>query len=248
MEQAIKLVELIGSVRDLAKVDMNKFKSKHAVANSVRALHRNALEFGSAPIAYDGVYLAICGRFELTVRELIERFVELVTSELTSHQHLPAAIREWHPKGCADIILRIGEERFRHMTVLNIVGNLASCLRPSAAKRYKLTPEAYSYNDRNFRASEIDKLLSERLGLSKIWQKLARHEKLVDWSGANHPDTVENLCRSTLDGCMERRNAIVHRGRGYYTPGSSEVIECAKFLAALVDGIEDSMAVYKASL
>jgi hypothetical protein len=248
MEQAIKLVELIGSARDLAKADIKGFRSKHAIAASVRSVHRAASEFGSTPIAYDGTYLAICGRFEFTVRELVERFVELVTRDLPTHNHLPAAIKEWHPKGSADIILRIREEQFRHLTVVSLVGNLASCLKPSATSPYKLTPEAYSYNNRNFRASEIDNLLSERLGLSKVWQKLARHQKLVDWSGASRADTVENLCRSELDKCMERRNAIVHRGRAYYTPGSSEVIECARFLAALVDGIEETMAVYKASL
>jgi hypothetical protein len=248
MEQATRLIELIGSVRELAKQDITAFKSKHPIAKSVRSVHIAALAFASTPIAYDGAYLAICGRFELTVRELVEKFVELVTRDLPTHSHLPAAIRDWHAKGSADIILRIHEEQFKHLTIVNLIGNLASCLHPSASSPYKLTPEAYSFNNRNFRATEVDSLLSERLGLTKVWQKLARHQRMIDWSGANHTDTIENLCRSTLNNCMERRNAIVHRGRSYYTPGATEVIQCATFLSALVDAIEETMTAYKASL
>src|ERR1035441_4148469 len=97
MEQAIRLVELIGSVRDLAKVDLTRFKSKHAVADSVRSVHRAALEFASTPIAYDGIYLAICGRFEFTIRELVERFIELITRDVPSHNHLSAPVRVCPP-------------------------------------------------------------------------------------------------------------------------------------------------------
>ena len=248
MEQAITLVELIGSARDLAKVDIRAFRSQHAVADHVRTVHAAALAFASTPIAYDGIYLAICGRFEFTVRELIERFIELAMTAVPSHSHLPAAIRDWHSQGTADIILRIREERFRHLTVTSLVGNLASCQKASVQIPYKLTPEAYSYNDRNFRATEIDELLTARLGLKKIWQKLARDPQLIAWSGASHHDTVENLCRQRLNNCMERRNAIVHRGRAYYTPGASEVIECAQFFTVLIDSFADVLTVYKASL
>src|ERR1035437_2913681 len=146
MKQAIKLIELIGSARDLAKLDMKGYKSRHPAADSVRTVHRAALEFASTPIAYDGVYLAVCARFELKVRELVERFVELVMTDVPSHNQLPPAIKDWHPKGTADIILRLREEQFRHLTVMSLVGNLASCLNSSASNPYKLTPEAYSYN------------------------------------------------------------------------------------------------------
>ncbi|MCE5309725.1 MAG: hypothetical protein LLG20_18995 [Acidobacteriales bacterium] len=248
MEQAVKLVELISSVRKFATVDISKFRSRAVVATHVRTVHRAALEFTSTPIAYDGIYLSICGRFEFTVRELVERFVELIARELPSHNHLPAVIKGWHPLGSADIIRRINEEQFKHLSVGMLVENLASCLHPSMKKPYKLTPEAYSYNDHNFRASEIDKLLSERLGLQKIWQKLARQGKVANWAGSGQVDTIENLCRRNLDGCMDRRNAIIHRGRAYYTPGCTEVTDCANFLDILVDGIADVMETYRASL
>jgi hypothetical protein len=248
MEQAIKLVQLVGYVRDLAKVDLKAFRSRHPVASPLRSLHQSALAFASTALAYDGFYLAICGRYELSVRELVERFVELVVADVPVHAHLPAAIKDWHPKGSADIILRIQEEQFRHLTVVGLVGNLASCLSPSSKSSYKLTPESYSYNDRNFWAGEIERLLSERLGLSKIWQKLSRHPGLVAWSGAAHPSTVENLCRQELDSCMARRNAIVHRGRSYFTPGASEVVECAEFLTVLIEGIAETLTAYKAAL
>jgi len=236
------------SIRDLTKLDLAHFRSRHLVAVAVRSLHRDGLAFSSTPIAFDGIYLAICARFELTVRELMERFVESLVAGVPAHKHLPEAVREWHAKGCASLILHLGEERFKHLTVDALIGNLASCLDASKTGVYKLTPEAYSYNERNFRASEIDNVLTERLGLKKIWQKLARRPKLISWSGASHPDTVENLARRTLDTCIGRRNAIIHRGRSYYTPGPSEVIECARYLAILIECTGEVMTDYKASL
>src|ERR1035437_1388004 len=246
MTQAANLVQLILSIRDLTKLDLTHFRSRHPVAATTRCLHRDGLAFSSTPIAYDGIYLAICGRFELTVRELMERFVESLMADVPAHKHLPEAIREWHAKGCASLILHLGEERFKHLTVNALIGNLASCLDSSKSGAYKLTPEAYSYNERNFRANEIDNVLTERLGLKKIWQKLARRPKLVSWSGASHPDTETSLGRRTLDTCISRRNAIIHRGRSYYTPGPSEVIECAKFFAILIECAAEVMTDYKA--
>jgi hypothetical protein len=190
------------------------------------------------------------------MRERAERSVNIGDDSLPGPWKLvnPSAPNRGNaikPGGLTDscsepLILHLGEERFKHLTVNALIGNLASCLDSSKSGVYKLTPEAYSYNERNFRANEIDNVLAERLGLKKIWQKLARRPKLVSWSGASHPDTVENLARRTLDTCIGRRNAIIHRGRSYYTPGPSEVIECAKFFAILIECTGEVMTDYKA--
>jgi hypothetical protein len=104
MTQAINLIQLILSIRDLTKLDLTRFKSRHPAAATTRCLHRDGSAFSSTPIAYDGVYLAICGRFELTVRELMEKLVESLVTDVPAHKHLPEAIREWHAKGCASLI------------------------------------------------------------------------------------------------------------------------------------------------
>jgi len=248
MDQAIALVALIGATRNLAQTQTSGQQWRSPAGKILRNLHRLSIDFTSTHLAYDGIYLVICAHFELTVRQLIEQFVEELMASLTSFHHLPSAIKDWHPTGCAQIMMKMNQESFGHLTPDALIANLASCLNASAAKPYKLTTEAYSFNEHNFRPSILEEQISKRLGLSKVWQKLSRQPSLTTFFKATRSETVENLSRKRLEDCMLRRNQIIHRGRTYYTAGETEVIDCAKFLCAFTESLANVLVKYRDSL
>lgn len=157
-------------------------------------------------------------------------------------------MRAWHPTGCAHILISIKQEKFRHLDVNMILSSLASCINSSPKKPFKLTAEAFSDNERNFKSDTISDCLQIRLGIDNVWGRLAREPELSSYISALHPDTTIRIARQRLNGIMQRRNDIIHRGRSYYTPGYTEVTECASFLKALVKSLANVLIKYECSL
>jgi hypothetical protein len=182
-------------------------------------------------VAFAGAYLHVCAEYELTLRCLIERYIEAATVKCAQYHHLPETMREWYPAGCAEIIRNIKQDKFKHLTVTAIVASLASTTRNSS---YNLIGDAFSDNQWNFGPSTIDGILDRRLGIPKIWQKLARETELQTAVRTKNLATVEQLAKARLSNLLQRRNDTIHRGKSYYTPSESEVRDCIQFLKPLV--------------
>jgi hypothetical protein len=176
--------------------------------------------------------LTLCADLELALRELVIRYVECAQAKCEDYNHLPMAMRDWYPRGCAELLMSLSQDRFKHLTQAEIHRSLASCFG-SPAKPYSLIGDAFAYNNRNFRPQDLDQHFRKRLGIPKIWQKLSRDSRFQSDLGAPGPATAEALARSKLEGLLNRRNDIVHRGRSYYTAGDSEVRGAAAYCVAL---------------
>ncbi len=235
MEQIIVFVELFSATRNLARHDLKNMRSNHPVAREAKIVHAKARELSSfAVVVYDGPFLTACAQFEMAVRDMIEAFITNLMRKIADYSHLPKAVRDWHPLGCAQILLNIHQDKFKHLTQDIVLQNLASCVHYSPKKPYRLTLEAFSDNERNFKPDIIEEMFKIRLGIDKVWQKLSRENNLISHLGTQNSQLIEKLGRERLKEIMNRRNEIIHRGKDYYTPGESEIKECANFFKVLI--------------
>jgi hypothetical protein len=235
MEQIIVFVELFSAIRNLAKHDLKNMRSNHPVAAEAKIVHAKARELSSsAVVVYDGPFLTACAQFEMAVRDMIEAFISNLMRKITDYSHLPKPVMDWHPRGCAQILLNIHQDKFKHLTQDIVLQNLASCVHYSPKKPYRFTLEAFSDNERNLKPDIIEEIFKKRLGIDKIWQKLSREDDLTTYFGTQNSQLVEKLAREKLKEIMNRRNEIIHRGKEYYTPGESEIKECANFFKVLI--------------
>jgi hypothetical protein len=238
------LVEVINASMEVGKTDDKTIRSKAAFVIASKRL-KAMIVTNITPVAYDGAYLTACAEYEQAVRSLIDRFVAGVVSKCTSYQHLPRKMRDWYPDGCSNIILNIKQDKFNHLTKDAIVNSLSSC---SKTIGYTLLGEPFSDNPRNFRADYLEEILTCRIGIEKIWQKVSRETDMHVIIGSTDPSTAERVAREKLNIALQRRNDLVHRGRSYYSPSASEVKECVSFLNVLVATLGNIMIRHLAAI
>ncbi len=238
MNRVVAYTELVEATFDLAKHEPRKTSSRKPIDLKTHVVHQKAKEVASTAVAYDGVYLSTCALFEMAIRDLIETFINSLVVKIPSYNKLPKEIKEWNPRGCSEILININQEKFKHLSSDVILKALSTCVRPSkTSPSYTLLVEAFSNNERNFQPVFLEDVFRVRLGLDKVWHKAAYEKTLSEYLGSPHHDTTERVAKERLTSAMQRRNDIIHRGRAYYTPGQSEVKECALFFAALISAL-----------
>lgn len=239
IQRMLALLDVMASSISLGKVPAKGLRSKHPLVAAALKLHGHLHASSTMmTVVNDGTYLTLCADFELTIRELIIRYVEGASAKCADYKHLPATMRAWYPRGCGEILVNLSQDRFKHLTQEGIHRSLASCLG-SPTKPYILIGDAYVYNRRNFWPGELESHLSERLGIPKIWQKLSRRANFQSVLGSSGPAATEMLARARLDELLSRRNDIVHRGKSYYTASDSEVRGAAGYCVHLTQALAE---------
>ncbi len=232
-------LDLVVRSYGVAKADANGISSRKKFITQAKALRKTiTMHPDLSVVAYAGAFLHVCAEYELTIRRLIERYVERAATKCTQYQHLPPAMRDWYPTGCANLLLALKKDKYGHLTSSGIVNSLASTTRNTA---YTLVGDAFSQSDWNYRPAIIDDLFSKRLGITKIWQKLSRNAVLQSALRTTNPSTVEQIARSRLENHLQRRNDTIHRGKSYYSPAESEVRDCVSFLKLLTSSLAQIM-------
>jgi len=246
MDRVVAFLETISIAYQLAKENPTGITSKKKFIENARRLRKviNSCTDMNV-VAYDGAYLHACAEYELTVRYLIERYVDRAASKCQDYLHLPKEMREWYPVGCSSVVLNITQDKFRHLTVSTLVSSLASTTK---RKKYSLIGDAFSDNSVNIWPETIDEMFRTRIGIEKIWQKLSRENGLQTALGTTVPATAEQVARRKLSALLHRRNDIIHRGKTYYAPSETEVRECALFFKALVANLSEIMEKHCAAL
>jgi hypothetical protein len=199
-------------------------------------------------VVFEGLYLSACASYELTIRQLIERYVEEVSEKLKDFSKFPKPMREWYLVGISDIVTQLHREKFQHLTQAHIYSSIAACAKPAWPTPPQLITDAFSNNDRNLRADVISEFFARRLAIDKVWQKLARDATFQSYIGSNHPDTAEKLAKEQLNQHMTRRNNIIHRGRNFYAPSESDIISATEYFAALVSALTAMLVAQCAAL
>ncbi len=246
MDSILAFLNIVSATITVAKTDHRNIKSRASFITFSKRLKSVVVANPNFSLAaYDGSYLTICAEYEMTVRNLIEKFISDAALKCTEYHHLPKEIREWYPVGCANLILNITQDKFSHLTRDQIVRSLASCQK---IRGYSLIGEAFSDNHMNFWPDVVEDTFSKRIGLEKVWQKLSRQNRLQTLIGTTEPATVQRQLKDRLYRIMQRRNDIIHRGRTYFVPSETEVAGSATFLREVVISLGDIMADHLAGI
>ena len=248
MDQVVMATELTALSIRLAQVEFGKQKSPREAVKIAKELQGKISGMQNPSVLFfEGTFLSTCAQYELAVRDLLEKFVAAASAKMKDFNHLPREMRDWHPQGCAKLILNLDKDKHRHLTADQIVRSLASCVTYSIKKPYSLTAEAFSNNENNFRSGVIEQHI-DRIGLKKVWQKLSRNQGLQTYLRTNSDALTEEFAKKKLDAIIEKRNHIIHRGRAYAAPGESEVKEAAGFLKQLVTSITDTLEAHRQAI
>lgn len=247
MQKAELFIDMVNATFKLAKGDIRYFRSKHQIAADVVAIHKKTRELGTSLEALDGTYLSICAQYEFVTRNLIETFINKLNNKIPLYSNLPEPIRDWYPRGCANLILN-SSDKYPNITQTLLLNSIASCMKCSIKQPYHLVPEAFSYHDNNLRSDIILDLFQTRLGIEKVWQKLGRQKILTDYLHSSNAPTTEQLARKKLDTTIVQRNNIIHRGQSFTHPGESVVHDTAQFFGVFVEGLSDILIKYLASI
>lgn len=239
MDDILSLVKIMADVLSLAKQDPSKLRSRQAFAAAAKKLHRSILRSSRFDVvAYDGALLSACAEYELAVRALVEKYVERAAIKCPKFDHLPIAIRNWYPPGCAHLILNLTQDKFSHLTCDVITRSVASTVKNVSGR---LIGEAYSNNERNFWPDQVEDCFKIRLGIEKIWKKLSREPGLQTAVGTTNESLAEKLAKRRVTEFLQRRNDIIHRGKSYYTASESEVQRHVTFMKTLINVLADVM-------
>lgn len=241
MNKIIHFVHLIKAAQELAGHGYGPIRGRKLLLDTIEKLVHYTRELGTAGHHYDGAYLSACALFELSIRDLIEKYVSCVNDEVPTYNQVPQKMREWHITGNAYLLSNIGMEKFKHINKRHILECLSSCLKPSRRKPYKFNMEAFSYHGNNMKSSVINDILNSRIGLNDIWGKVSRLPEMLEYIGSENNETVHRVLTERLDKIIKRRNDIIHRGREYYTAGETEVIEAASLFREIIKAIAGRM-------
>jgi hypothetical protein len=245
-DDIIAFLDIISTAIAVAKVDHRNIKSRSPFISSSKRLKARIVKSPNFSLtAYDGSFLTVCAEYEMTIRKLIDKFVLDAAQKCTEYHHLPKEMRDWYPDGCSNLILNITQYKNAHLTKDSILQSLVSCQK---TKGYSLLGEAFFDSSRNFWPAVIEEMLSKRIGLSKVWQKISRQNGIQSFIGTNDLSTVERQSKDRLEKLLQRRNDIIHRGRSYYTPSDSEIRDAAKYLTVLIDCLANVMKLHFDSL
>jgi len=247
MDRIVTFIELNVAAFDLAKPELTKLRSNHAVAVAAKEVHHKAraIPMGLS-LACEGAYLSACAQFEQCVRDLIEEAALQTAAKLATFAQLPRQMQEEHTNGCAKILQNLTQDRYQHLSHSTIVSALYACM-VSGANPMSLIVEAFSSNDRNFKPEIVSQHVN-RLGISKVWKLMGQEPSLQAFFSGALPTDTQRYAYAKLEGIMDARNAIIHRGKTFAAPTDSEAKECAKFFAALTNALSGVLHTHVASL
>lgn len=247
MNRVLAFLELSVSTFDLAKVNLSRFRSVHPLAVAARDVHAKARAIPvGLSLACEGAFLSACAQFEQGVRDLIEEAATQAVGKKARFSLLPARMQDEHIDGCGKILQNITQDKFKHLTAAGVVASLNGCLCGGAGP-YSLVVEAFSSNERNFKPNIISEHVG-KLGLKGLWGLLSNEACLQAHFGSTSPIDTERFARERLERIMDKRNTIIHRGRGFAAPSEAEVKECCSFFSATIEALARVLIAYVASL
>lgn len=238
MTDVLAFLTVVSDVFQLPSQSITSTTSATAFIKAAKKLRRDVASSNRIDVvAYDGAFLHVCAEFELVVRALIERYIERAVVKCPEFHNLPGDLRNWHPEGCASVILNIKHGRFKHLTTDDVIRGLAGAFRNRSEH---VLPDVFSFNERNLKPDVIEECFN-RIAIEKIWQKLSRESAVQTQVGTNTRALAEDLAKRKLGGLMDRRNDIIHRGKSYYTSSLSEVRDSVTYLNTLVTSLAEIM-------
>ena len=119
-----------------------------------------------------------------------------------SFQDLPLNFRNAYRFGIARIIQDSEQRRYRHITLIDVLGKYLSSLRGESP--WEFIGEALTSHDRNLRRSEFERLFHS-VGLEGVWSSLERNSTITSLTFDG--DANKSLERMILDLVIYRNDA-----------------------------------------
>ncbi|NVO30242.1 HEPN domain-containing protein [Hymenobacter lapidiphilus] len=232
LDEVDKFIQINEELLQLGKININRFRTKHDIGIPIGKLYPLVSTSSLFSIvAYEGSFLSVCAEFELCIREMIEKYVDLLSAKCGLFTHMPEVIRNFYPHGCASIMSNITQDKFKHISIDIIINSLISIKKN---KSFNLVPEVFSDNERNFKSNLIDEIFSKRIGVKDLWKRISREAEMQNYFPGSSVENVERLSKLKLDDFIQKRNEVIHRGRSYYAPSTGDVKDCIKFFKCIV--------------
>ncbi len=239
-------LDVYATARQLAGSNYSAITTRHPVGALARKIRDAVRKGGSTGVTFalEGAYLSAYAEYELAVRGMIEDSAQHISRRLKPYAKCPDSFKSAHEKGCATILQRMDWDQFAHLTQVQVIGDLQSCLL-SASKGdvFCIRPEAISYSDRNFVHSVVQEKISS-LGLNSLWPKVAARKEVLSFYGTKNSSIAQQMLTQELDRIVKQRNTIIHRGRTAYTPSDADVRRCLEVFELLLTACEAVVRAY----
>jgi hypothetical protein len=146
--------------------------------------------------------------FEETIRKLIQESVSIVEKKKRNFSELGANLQLAQLQAFINRLKEIREpgELFK-VEMQAQLQNMYNCATKDEA--YVLDALGISKNERNMRSGEISDLCS-RIGLKKLWSKIATLQEVQDFFGQYNLKVVEAELTNRLNSFIRVRNEIIH--------------------------------------
>lgn len=206
---------------------------------TIRELHETTLS---------AVVVIMAGFFESFLREVAEKYSDIICQQNQPFQNLKPKIRFTHFQGGGRILTNIGGKKpssrysWTPTTAPEVAKRLASV---DAGPGYQLVWEAFAETGGN-PGSEVIADFLRRFGVAKPTETLASNVFLPpSQPGGTTLNLSSNALITMLDSFIAIRNECAHTGQATNTPTASDVLRYCDLLEAIAAGIVATLTAHQ---
>jgi hypothetical protein len=156
-------------------------------------------------LSYVSFIILLYASLEKFIENIVTRFAILESARIP-YKELPNKLTKKHILRTTEIITRghVGEGRYKSVTELDLVKNLADCM--TGVEPYKLNGFAIAAHDTNLRSNEIDAMFAI-IGIEGICTRVVQTDTMFPW----YRNTEEFIASDSLkDTNKKMRDRIIN--------------------------------------
>jgi hypothetical protein len=193
------------ALRDLSQSSLGKHTIEPAVCPFEEATKRFPNSVGWRVFDHCAAITRLYAVYERFTIDLLASWLLALPALFPSYSSLPPQIRKQHCIGVAQILPKVGEGRYSHLSTASVIESLNACL--NGAIPYSLQLEPFLVSDQNLRHNTLEQMFG-RAGLQNCWSWVQNHAKTVNFL-ANELGGSETA-ESELKALIDYRNEAAH--------------------------------------
>ncbi len=173
--------------------------------------------------------------YERFVWALVEEWLRLLPTLFDHYSDLPESVISGHRTGVADVLQRLGGDRYAHLTEADVLRGIANGVVLGGS--YSLLPDAFLIDDQNLWRETLQKLF-RRIGIDDAWGWITRHRSIERFlrDVRGNGSTAEAELRSFL----QYRNSAAH-GDVDEVVATEEIHSIGEFVITLCDVLAEAV-------
>lgn len=161
---------------------------------------------------YKTIVISLYGALERFLEDLIKEYLILLSEVIQDYTKLPGKIKSSHIQLSADLLKRLDQQKYQHVSENEIITNLNLCMNDSA--NFKLNVDAYTYHTYNFKHDTINNFFSA-IDINNISNKVQTIIEFQEYLQLQYPEGVTALqaqkeIEEKLNDLAQRRNEVAH--------------------------------------